>query len=314
MTSIGSTAAATSVARSLTSTAPRPRRPDVPGVLLLQPAVHARRPAAPARRRDLNGVPVFADRGDRLPDLRRCRRTPPRPASLQGISGRSCWRVIVAVVAFPLGIATAVYLEEYAPANRLTRAHRDQHPESGRRARRSSTVSLGSRCSWRCSRSMAAATGATSSPAAPTAGGPGAADRDHHVARGAPRRTDRHPRGGLRRRRVALGGDPQARPAGGLPGHPHGHRAGPVAGARRDRTADPRRRGPRVLLQRLRRPDRPADRAATPRCRSSSIDWARKPQDEFRAACRGGHHVLLVITLFANAVAIYLRNRYSGRW
>ena len=29
--------------------------------------------------------------------------------------------VIVALVAFPLGIATAVYLEEYAPDDRLTR-------------------------------------------------------------------------------------------------------------------------------------------------------------------------------------------------
>ena len=41
-------------------------------------------------------------------------------------------------------------------------------------------------------------------------------------------------------------------------------------------------------------------------------DWARQPQEEFRAAGRrGASIVLLVITLVANGIAIFLRNRYA---
>jgi phosphate transport system permease protein len=40
-------------------------------------------------------------------------------------------------------------------------------------------------------------------------------------------------------------------------------------------------------------------------------DWARRPQEAFRADAAAAIIVLLAITLFANAVAIYLRNRYE---
>jgi phosphate transport system permease protein len=40
---------------------------------------------------------------------------------IQGLFGTLMMAVIVALVAFPIGILTAVYLEEYAPDNRLTR-------------------------------------------------------------------------------------------------------------------------------------------------------------------------------------------------
>jgi phosphate transport system permease protein len=43
-------------------------------------------------------------------------------------------------------------------------------------------------------------------------------------------------------------------------------------------------------------------------------DWARKPQEAFRADAAAAIIVLLAITLFANAVAIYLRNRYERTW
>jgi phosphate transport system permease protein len=43
-------------------------------------------------------------------------------------------------------------------------------------------------------------------------------------------------------------------------------------------------------------------------------DWSRKPQDEFRALAAAAIVVLLVITLLANAVAILLRNRYERTW
>ena len=43
-------------------------------------------------------------------------------------------------------------------------------------------------------------------------------------------------------------------------------------------------------------------------------DWSRKPQEAFRADAAAAIIVLLAITLFANAVAIYLRNRYERTW
>ena len=43
-------------------------------------------------------------------------------------------------------------------------------------------------------------------------------------------------------------------------------------------------------------------------------DWSRKPQDEFRALAAAAIVVLLVITLLANAIAILLRTRYERSW
>jgi phosphate transport system permease protein len=43
-------------------------------------------------------------------------------------------------------------------------------------------------------------------------------------------------------------------------------------------------------------------------------DWARKPQADFRELTSAAIIVLLVVTLFANAVAILLRNRYVREW
>jgi phosphate transport system permease protein len=43
-------------------------------------------------------------------------------------------------------------------------------------------------------------------------------------------------------------------------------------------------------------------------------DWARKPQDEFRALTSSAILVLLAVTIIANTFAIVLRNRYDKRW
>ena len=43
-------------------------------------------------------------------------------------------------------------------------------------------------------------------------------------------------------------------------------------------------------------------------------DWARKPQEEFRALTSAAIIALLVITLFFNALAILLRSRYQKQW
>jgi len=43
-------------------------------------------------------------------------------------------------------------------------------------------------------------------------------------------------------------------------------------------------------------------------------DWARRPQDEFRALAAAAIVVLLLVTLFANAVALFLRSKYERTW
>jgi phosphate transport system permease protein len=43
-------------------------------------------------------------------------------------------------------------------------------------------------------------------------------------------------------------------------------------------------------------------------------DWARKPQEEFLALTSAAIVALLALTLIVNAVAVYLRNRYDRRW
>jgi phosphate transport system permease protein len=43
-------------------------------------------------------------------------------------------------------------------------------------------------------------------------------------------------------------------------------------------------------------------------------DWARKPQEAFRADAAAAIVALLVITLAANIIAILLRSRYEKNW
>lgn len=66
------------------------------------------------------GLPVFAERG--MDFLTSPLSSDPAKAGVaQALWGTFWIGVIVVVVAFPLGIATAVYLEEYASGSRLTR-------------------------------------------------------------------------------------------------------------------------------------------------------------------------------------------------
>ena len=67
-----------------------------------------------------NGLPVFAERGvDFLTSP--LASNPSKAGVFQGIIGTALLAVIVSLVAFPVGIMTAVYLEEYAPANAFSR-------------------------------------------------------------------------------------------------------------------------------------------------------------------------------------------------
>jgi len=65
-------------------------------------------------------IPVFQTRG--LSFLTSPLSSDPTKAGIaQGLFGTIALAVLVPVISFPFGIATAVYLEEYAPNNRLTR-------------------------------------------------------------------------------------------------------------------------------------------------------------------------------------------------
>lgn len=68
----------------------------------------------------VRGVPVFAERGATVL-TNPLSSSPARAGVIQGLIGSALLAVIVAITAFPVGILTAVYLEEYAPPNRLTR-------------------------------------------------------------------------------------------------------------------------------------------------------------------------------------------------
>jgi phosphate transport system permease protein len=71
----------------------------------------------------VEGLQVFQDRGSAfLTD--NLSRIPDRAGVAQAIFGSFALALIVVIVAFPLGVATAVYLEEYAPSNWLTRTVR----------------------------------------------------------------------------------------------------------------------------------------------------------------------------------------------
>ena len=68
----------------------------------------------------VSAFPVFAERGTGfVTDTLSSR--PNRAGVWQGIVGSVQLVVITVILAFPVGIATAVYLEEYAPPTRLTR-------------------------------------------------------------------------------------------------------------------------------------------------------------------------------------------------
>jgi phosphate transport system permease protein len=68
----------------------------------------------------IRGMPVFAERGTSVLTSP-LSSSPARAGLIQGLIGSALLAVIVAITAFPIGILTAVYLEEYAPPNRLTR-------------------------------------------------------------------------------------------------------------------------------------------------------------------------------------------------
>jgi phosphate transport system permease protein len=120
MSTIGSAATAGSVKLSL-----RRSRPDVAGtvfqVLLLLSLLFSLAVLAVLIADVLvTAMPVFQSRGvDFLTSP--LSSDPSKAGIVQGLFGTFMIAILVSIFAFPIGIATAVYLEEYAQDNRLTR-------------------------------------------------------------------------------------------------------------------------------------------------------------------------------------------------
>ena len=120
MSLIAPAATGAAVRRGLTST-----RPDVRGMifqlLLLASLLFSLAVLAILLLNVLTRAwPVFQTRG--LDFLTSPLSSDPAQAGIsQGLLGTIVLAVLVPIIAFPFGIATAVYLEEYAPNNRLTR-------------------------------------------------------------------------------------------------------------------------------------------------------------------------------------------------
>jgi len=256
------------------------------------------------------GMPVFAERGvDFLTSS--LSSNPAKAGVLQGLIGTALLAVMVALFAFPIGILTAVYLEEYASANLLTRfidinirnlagvpsvvygllglaifvaAFSTLGIGNGR------NIITGGLTLAVLILPLVIITSAEAIRAVPNAlreGGYGLGASRWQVVRGLvlPSAVPGILTGTVLSLSRALGETAPLIVAGAVLGSfSNGGSIGELFGG--SYTALP------VIV----------------------YDWARKPQDEFRALTSAAIIVLLVVTFLANAFAIILRNRYDRRW
>lgn len=256
------------------------------------------------------GLPVLADRGtDFLTSPLSSR--PERAGVLQGVIGTAMLAVMVSVIAFPIGILTAIYLEEYAPANAVTRfidinirnlagVPSVVYGLLGLAAFVAifSAVGVGNGRNILSGGLTLAVlilplviiTSAEAIRAVPTAireAGYGIGASRWQVVRKLvlPSAMPGILTGTVLALSRALGETAPLILAGAVMGSfSAGGGIGQLFG------------GPYTALPII------------------VFDWARKPQDEFRAATSAAILVLLAITFIANAFAIFLRNRYDRRW
>jgi phosphate transport system permease protein len=256
------------------------------------------------------GVPVFLERGaDFLTSPLSSR--PTRAGVLQGIVGTALLAAIVSLLAFPIGILTAVYLEEYAPANRLTRFI-DVNIRNLAGVPSvvygllglAMFVSLFQVLGFGNGRNVLSGgltlavlilplviiTSAEAIRAVPTTireAGYGIGASRWQVVRTLilPSAAPGILTGTVLALSRALGETAPLILAGAVLG------SFSTGGSIADLFGGPYTALPIIVF-----------------------DWARKPQDEFRALTSAAILVLLAITILANAIAIYLRNRFDRRW
>ena len=176
---------------------------------------------------------------DGMPGARRrsCSPTRPRPqpeeaGARPAILATLYLAVLLLVIAVPIGVATAIYLEEYAHKERwYNRAARAQHPEPRRRA---GDRLRDPRARVHRPRASASAGSLLAGATHPHARRP--ADRDRRVARGDPRRPGLDPPG-----RASRSARRSGRSSGGRSSRPRS-RASRPARSSRSRARSARRR------------------------------------------------------------------------
>ena len=169
----------------------------------------------------------------------------------QGLIGTALLVMIVALTAFPIGIMTAIYLEEYSADNRLARFI-DINIRNLAGVPSVVYGILGLTVFVALFANLGDGNGKTVMTGGLTLAVlilPLVIITSAEAIRSVP---NAPARGRLRPRGLALAGRPPAHPAGGGAGHPDRHRPVAVAGDRRDRPAHPRRGGPRLVLDRRR--------------------------------------------------------------
>lgn len=258
----------------------------------------------------IRGVPVFAERGtDVLTN--NLSSNPARAGLGQGLIGTALLAAIVALVAFPIGILTAIYLEEYAPANRLSRLI-DINIRNLAGVPSVVYGLLGLAGFVALFSALGVGTGKNVLSGGLTLAVlilPLVIITSAEAIRAVPR--------GLRESGFGLGASRwQVTRKLVLPAAAPGILTGTVLALSRalGETAPLLLAG--AVLGSFSSGGSLADifggsYAALP---TIVYDWAKKPQDEFRALTSAGILVLLVVTILANGIAIFLRNRFDRRW
>ena len=256
-------------------------------------------------------VPVFAERG--LGFLTSPLSSNPAKAGIvQGLVGTAILAAIVAVLAFPFGLATAIYLEEYAADTRLTRFIQiNIRNLAGVPSVVYGLLGLSVFVAF-----MNTVDGDGSGRNI-LAGGitlavlvlPIVIITSIEALRSVPN-TIREAGYGVGASRWEV--TRQLVLPSAAPGHPDRHGARALARAGRDRAAHPGRGRPRIVLAGY--PSRRCSPAATPPCRSSCTTGPASRRRPFRADAAAAIVVLLIITLVANVIAILLRSRYERAW
>ena len=244
---------------------------------------------------------------------------PSRKAERAGILsawvGTSLIMLTTAAVSMPVGVAAAIYLEEYAPKNWVTAIIEINVTNlAGVPSIIYGLLALGLFVyQFNLGQSIAGG-GAHALAADP-------ADRDRRDARGAARRAARHPRGGLCARRDPLGGHGAPRAAVFDRRHPDRHDHRPVARDRRDRAA--RSRSARLSFIAF-LPESPFKgefpffsfgwlKEGFTAMPIQMFNWVSRPDPAFQVNAAAAGAILLGMTLLMNGVAIYVRYRFRKR-
>jgi phosphate transport system permease protein len=258
----------------------------------------------------VRGLPVFFERGgDFLTS--ELSSNPNKAGLVQGLIGTALLAAIVALTAFPVGILTAVYLEEYAPVNRMTRFI-DINIRNLAGVPSVVYGLLGLAAFVAIFSALGVGTGRNVLSGGLTLAVlilPLVIITSAEAIRAVPR--------GLRESGFGLGASRwQVTRQLVIPAASPGILTGTVLALSRalGETAPLLLAG--AVLGTYSSGSSLPELLTGPYAALPTIvyDWAKKPQDEFRALTSAAIIVLLVVTLIANAIAIYLRNRFDRRW